>query len=155
MALLNFPLNFQNSLMIFGCIVTVAVAQRPPYAGSSPKGYPLLASRFQDTSSDSAPVPDNTIANRIGDENSGTTIKLPVDARGDADLVMRLNQWPRDNRPFWLINAEHIEKQRNPEANPTKQIGSRSSFDVDPSAEVRTIRPPIRRSPFLGSLDRS
>lgn len=107
--------------MLLASFVVTAWAQRPTYAGSGPIGTPQLASRFRDTStstSTSTTTAASGVANRNGgDGTSTTTVRLPVDARGDADLVNRLSQWPRENQPFWLINAEHIEKHRNPGAS--------------------------------------
>lgn len=97
-----------------------AAAQRPSFAGTSPKGFPSLADRFKDPN-DSA-----TLENRIG-EITSTTGRIPVDALGDGQLVNRLNQWPRENRPFWLLNADHIEASRNTNTRPVN-VQSRSSF---------------------------
>lgn len=98
-----------------------AAAQRPSYAGTGPKGFPSLADRFKD--------PNDTAAleNRIGEVTS-TTGKIPVDALGDGQLVDRLNQWPRENRPFWLLNADHIEASRNTNTRRPVNVQSRSSF---------------------------
>lgn len=99
-------------------LLAITTAQRPSYAGTSVKGYPELASRFGG--------PDSTVgvANRIG-EQDGPTPKIPTDARGDVDLVNRLNQWPRENRPFWLLNSDHIERHRRP--NGQQRIGQQST----------------------------
>ncbi|KAJ8923554.1 hypothetical protein NQ315_010132 [Exocentrus adspersus] len=113
-----------KAVLILGCFLAVAMAQRPSFAGTSAKGLPELASRFKDTSSDSASSSPKTVVNRIGEssnESLSTAQKLPVDARGDAELVDRLNQWPRENRPFWLLNAEQIEKHRDAEGKQEKQ----------------------------------
>lgn len=104
---------------MLGCII-IASAQRPSYAGISPKGYPNLAERFKD------PNKSETIENRFGDATS-TTGRIPVDALGDEKLVNRLNQWPRENRPFWLLNADHIEASRSKDMGPVN-VQSRSSF---------------------------
>lgn len=100
----------------------MAVAQRPSYAGTSPKGFPSLANRFKD--------PNDTnvnVGNRLGEGPSSTTGRIPIDALGDGQLVDRLNQWPRENRPFWLLNFDHIEAARNSSRRPT-EVQSRSSF---------------------------
>ncbi|XP_017771908.1 PREDICTED: uncharacterized protein LOC108559218 [Nicrophorus vespilloides] len=115
--------------------------QRPSYAGTGPIGRPSLASRFKDTTE--APTTID-LANRMQDTS---TEKIPVDARGDSDLVNRLNQWPRENRPFWLINAEHIEASRNPNRN---QLQNRNNFD---SSETIPIRPTAQRSSFLAPIN--
>jgi len=94
---------------VFACLLALTMAQRPSYAGSRPIGRPDLASRFKGTEENATTsVPLN---NRVGED--GNTPRIPVDARGDQELVDRLNQWPREHRPFWLLNADHIEKSRN------------------------------------------
>lgn len=106
---------FQKLTLALVSICAAVSAQRPSYAGFNPIGVPQLASRFKDNStSTSTTTTESNLANRIGADET-TTVKLPVDARGDADLVNRISQWPRENQPFWLINAEHIEKHRNPQ----------------------------------------
>lgn len=82
------------------------MGQRPSYAGRRPIGRPELASRFRDENETTTVRLNNRI-------NDGTTAKIPVDARGDYDLVNRLQEWPREHRPFWLLNAEAIESHRN------------------------------------------
>ncbi|CAH1121998.1 unnamed protein product [Ceutorhynchus assimilis] len=110
--------------LIFLSFVGLAMSQRPTYAGASPKGYPELASRFKDSTEDQNLTQVNSsisVANRIG-EGDDQSQNIPLDARGDVNLVNRLNNWPRDNRPFWLLNAQHIENLRNPErANNSQQ----------------------------------
>lgn len=121
--------------MLFGFLFFLIVAvsaQRPYYAGASPIGVPQLASRFQDQSASSSVTSSTTasqssssslntnpnVVNRNGgtDSTTSTTVRLPVDARGDAELVNRISKWPREHQPFWYINAQHIERQRNPQA---------------------------------------
>lgn len=82
------------------------MGQRPSYAGRRPIGRPELASRFRDENETTTVRLNNRI-------NEGSTEKIPVDARGDYDLVNRLQDWPREHRPFWLLNAEAIEAHRN------------------------------------------
>ncbi|KAF5299460.1 hypothetical protein FQR65_LT01040 [Abscondita terminalis] len=101
------------SFLIIAVLFAIAEAQRPGYIQGPT--YPQLANRFK-TDNDDATTAVNVV-NRLG-EIDGTTKKIPVDARGDSELVDRVNTWPRENRPFWLINAEHIEKHRNPQGNP-------------------------------------
>lgn len=101
----------------------LSAAQRPSYAGSSRKGYPELANRFRDTESTS--TSSVTFENRVGESSTGTTEKIPIDARGDSDLVNRLNQWPRENRPFWLLNAEHIEASRSQQPDRNRETTQR------------------------------
>ncbi|KAF7269554.1 hypothetical protein GWI33_017445 [Rhynchophorus ferrugineus] len=143
------------------------MAQRPSYAGSSPKGYPELASRFRD---------DDTvnINNRVGETTPEVNPNLPTDARGDADLVKRVSEWPRENQPFWFINAQHIEQHRRPNENVIGQRGIQSSttstitnqqnsasglqatnfqsrFGGSENTETRTVKPLSQRGSFAGS----
>lgn len=119
-------LLLQKYFVVLAYVVVSVSSQRPSYAGLSSRGVPELASRFRTDSTDSTSTTTTTgttggIANRVGDTDSTTsssTPRLPIDARGDAELVNRINQWPRENQPFWFINSGHIEKHRNtPEAN--------------------------------------
>lgn len=108
-------------------LIAMSLAQRPFFAGSSASGVPGLASRFKTeqppttTAANASSTTPSNIVNRLGEDarttTSTTTQKLPVDARGDAELVDRISQWPRENQPFWYVNAQHIEKHRNPQGN--------------------------------------
>lgn len=98
-------------------------AQRPPYAGQRPTGY---KDRLEENNSGSnvAVVPlDNRFGGGSGSPVSAsvapTDANLPVAALGDAALVNTLNQRPADHRPFWLINYEAIEAQKNGGRRPT------------------------------------
>lgn len=96
-------------LVVLSSLVMLSQAQRPSYASSGPIGRPGLASRFKDDNASSSTT--ISVENRVGE--GGSTPKIPVDARGDQDLVNTLNTWDREHQPFWLLNAEHIERQRN------------------------------------------
>lgn len=109
------------------CVILVTSGQRAPFAGSRPNGYKdKLQSNNANTN-----VNNNGIADRFGENTStgvigttGTTEKLPHLALGDREIVDRLNSdFPVDQRPFWLINAEAIEAQKNQgrPSNPTNQ----------------------------------
>ncbi|XP_049816960.1 uncharacterized protein LOC109596341 [Aethina tumida] len=98
-----------KSFIVLVSLIGMSMAQRPTYAGLTPKLGPELHSRFR-TQNDTGD--SNVLQNRLGD--GGQNANLPVDARGDESLVNRLNQWPREHRPFWLLNAEAIEAQRRP-----------------------------------------
>lgn len=103
----------QHHLSAFAllCLVGLAAAQRPPYA-PNPVRYPDVAPRFRTPESDAQAAVD--LASRSGGlDVSTTTIRLPVDARGNVDVVNQIQQWPEDKRPFWYINAEAIEKSRS------------------------------------------
>lgn len=100
-------------------MITSVRMQRAPFAGSRPNGY---KDRLQTNNAS-----NNGIADRFGDNtntgSTGTTEKLPHLALGDKEIVDRLNTFPIDQRPFWLINAEAIEAQKNQgrPTNPTNQ----------------------------------
>lgn len=121
--MIHYRCFLQKFLVVLGCVIASISAQRPSYAGSASGGVPELASRFRTNSTDSTTSTTTTttasgIANRAGvtdNAASSTTSRIPIDARGDADLVKRISQWPRENQPFWFVNSEHIEKHRNPQ----------------------------------------
>ncbi|ENN81062.1 hypothetical protein D910_02597 [Dendroctonus ponderosae] len=133
--------------------VALSMAQRPTYAGTSAKGYPELASRF---AAQDAPDMSNqaTVVNRLGDPDSSDQ-KIPVDARGDAVLVSRLNQWPRENRPFWLINSDHIENHRRTgvagQTQSSDQTNDRQIQTRFGGLEANTIKPASSRGFFAGT----
>lgn len=105
-------------------------AQRSPYAGSRP------ASGYKDTyipQSTSATAPigggNTEIGNRDGESGSlpGTgpsTDRLPYDALGDAFIVNHYNSLPVEQRPFWILNQQHIEAHRGTPSRPPPQTGS-------------------------------
>lgn len=66
-------------------------SQRPFYAGRRPIGYPTVTSTAVNTKS----------------------IQLPIEARGDVDLVKRIQALPVDSQPFWYLNWKHYEDLRN------------------------------------------
>lgn len=106
-------------------------AQRSPYAGRRPTGY-----KNRLTPETLAATENNDgIGNRFGGQidplaPTTTTQRIPYDAHGDHELVNHLNRLPIDQRPFWLINYEAIEAQRNPSTfnSGTHSTGSRGSF---------------------------
>ncbi|KAL1492936.1 hypothetical protein ABEB36_011099 [Hypothenemus hampei] len=118
-------MEFQIYYLTLMVVLGMASAQRPTYAGSSPKGYPDLGNRFRNPDEDDGVSVEVEVGleNRIGESDDGSTQKIPADARGDAVLVNRLNQWPREHRPFWLLNSDHLDKHRN--ANVQKNLNQR------------------------------
>lgn len=67
----------------------------------------------------------------ISSATSTTTVpptRIPFDAHGDTQLIDHLNQIPIDNRPFWFINYQAIEAQRNGSVSNFGPIASRGSF---------------------------
>jgi len=110
-------MNQLVAIIPFMCAVLVISAQRAPFAGSRPNGY---KDKLQINNGN-----NNGIADRFGENTGtiGTTEKLPNLALGDREIVDRLNTLPVDQRPFWLINAEAIEAQKNQgrPSNPSTQ----------------------------------
>lgn len=46
----------------------------------------------------------------------GEDLVLPIEAKGDRDLVERISKLPIDQQPFWYINWKALEEQRkNPQ----------------------------------------
>ncbi|XP_014471454.1 PREDICTED: uncharacterized protein LOC106742743 [Dinoponera quadriceps] len=45
---------------------------------------------------------------------------LPVDARGDVDLIKRIKTWPREKQPFWYLNWQAIQAHRGDVNNPAQ-----------------------------------
>ena len=121
-------------------MISITLAQRPSYAGTRPIGRPELASRFRDSDESTSNV---NFENRLGNEENSE--RIPIDARGDYDLVQRVKQWPRENQPFWVLNSDQIEAHRNP--TNTQQLQNRGDFDE--SGDSIPARPEIPRSPFL------
>ncbi|CAH2229216.1 jg2620 [Pararge aegeria aegeria] len=77
-------------------------AQRPFYAGLRPIGYPALATE--------------SISNRFGE-----TADVPIEVRGDGNLINRLDQLPAANQPFWYLNWRFYDAQRkNPQTYPQR-----------------------------------
>lgn len=131
------------------CVMLMASGQRAPFAGSRPNGYKdkLQTDNLNTATSDAT---TNIIVDRFGgNTNAGvvsTTQRLPHLALGDREIVDRLNTFPVDQRPFWLVNAQAIEAQKNQgrPSNPTNQnaageIGNR--FGSGDSNTVSGNRP--------------
>ncbi|KAH9645330.1 hypothetical protein HF086_010294 [Spodoptera exigua] len=91
-------------------LIAAVKAQRPFYAGLSPIGYPAVETDF--------------ISNRFGEDED-----FPIDARGDRNLINRLDALPVDNQPFWYLNWRQYENfRRNPQTYPQRPnnfIGTR------------------------------
>lgn len=93
------------------------LGQRPPFAGQRSNGY---HDRLLNTNN---PMPDRSVVpldNRFGGSPITTSgrsdippERLPTAAIGDPTIVNTLNQRPIEQRPFWLINYEAIEAQKN------------------------------------------
>lgn len=105
--------------VIFVSILVAANAQRSPYAGSRPgSGY---KDRFVPNNGQTT---DGLIGDRIdltgstGSVIPTTTARLPYDALGDAVIVNHWNSLPIDQRPFWIVNQQHIEAHRGTPSRP-------------------------------------
>ncbi|KAJ0174721.1 hypothetical protein K1T71_009829 [Dendrolimus kikuchii] len=116
----NFVLNFHIINIMFILTITIltvatqVMGQRPSYAGISPIGFPDTPDRTTESLQD-----------RFGED---TTPKLPIEANGDLDLIDRLSKLPIDQQPFWFINWQALEANRDkPQSYPQRP----SSF-VDP-----------------------
>ncbi|CAH0589134.1 unnamed protein product [Chrysodeixis includens] len=84
-------------------VIAVVNAQRPFYAGLSPIGIPA--------------VEQDLLANRFGEDEP-----LPIEAKGDRNLINRLEKMPVDNQPFWYLNwKKYDELRRNPQTYPVRQ----------------------------------
>lgn len=103
--------------LIAAIMVSVAMAQRSPYAGSRPSGY---KDRFKPTVAAAA---NNQIGNRFGEENSASgnlvgapvvTQRIPIDLWNDRAGYDILSRYPVDKQPFWLLNYQAIEAHRQP-----------------------------------------
>ncbi|KAJ8712233.1 hypothetical protein PYW07_005075 [Mythimna separata] len=89
-------------LLGLAVFVVVVKAQRPFYAGLSPIGYPAVQQDF--------------LANRFGEDE-----QYPIEARGDRNLINRLDALPADNQPFWYLNWKQYETfRRNPQNYPQR-----------------------------------
>ncbi|GBP39897.1 hypothetical protein EVAR_83032_1 [Eumeta japonica] len=89
----------------FFLLAGACYAQRSPYAGRQPIGYPQM-----DT------TPASVLQDRFGTGESATTQRLPVEALGDRELVDRISKLPVDQQPFWYINWQALEQNRkNPQ----------------------------------------
>ncbi|CAK1555858.1 unnamed protein product [Leptosia nina] len=114
--LLLFDIDHKQKKMAFHrLIITITVllavvnAQRPFYAGLRPIGYPVV---------DSAPL-----LNRFGEDSDA-----PIEARGDGNLINRIEQMPIDKRPFWYLNSKQYDDlRRNPQTYPQRPSGFVSS----------------------------
>ncbi|XP_059057687.1 uncharacterized protein LOC131851239 [Achroia grisella] len=123
----------KNSILfVISALVVSCFAQRSPYAGRFPIGYPSLDSTTTTTTTDGG------LDNRFGEDvTTTTTERLPIEANGDRDLVNRLKKLPIDKQPFWLINWLQLEEmRRNPQ---TYQQKPNTFVDFIPSQNNQNI----------------
>nr|XP_026495781.1 uncharacterized protein LOC113400441 [Vanessa tameamea] len=89
-------------IIVVALFCVVAQAQRPFYAGLRPIGYPAAES--------------NPLANRFGEDSD-----VPIEARGDGNLINRLDAMPVDKQPFWYLNwRQYDEVRKNPQTYPVR-----------------------------------
>ncbi|XP_028141684.1 uncharacterized protein LOC114335621 [Diabrotica virgifera virgifera] len=96
--------------MIFFIFASVLIASttaqnRPSFAGLSPKGVPDVAARFKPGGALYNPPQD--LGTRFGSADAAPE-RTPVDF--NVGLKNRINTWPEENKPFWYVNAEAIQK---------------------------------------------
>ncbi|KAJ8712234.1 hypothetical protein PYW07_005076 [Mythimna separata] len=61
-------------------------------------------------------VQQDFLANRFGEDE-----QYPIEARGDRNLINRLDALPADNQPFWYLNWKQYETfRRNPQNYPQR-----------------------------------
>ncbi|KAF5303037.1 hypothetical protein FQR65_LT08366 [Abscondita terminalis] len=133
-----------NALVVLSTLLAIAYAQKPGYISGN-MGQPELAYRFRDRTSTTS----GALGNRLGDDTvPSTTPRIPIDARGDVDLVNRILTWPEENRPYWLVNYELIEKFRNQGNN-----GIRQQNQVTQQQRQQTTLPTRNREPEYDDFD--
>lgn len=116
-------------LAIFLSILVTVNCQRSPYAGSRPgSGY---KDTYLSQSSPSSTTGQNVgdVVNRVGESSTsattgGTTNPLPVEAYGDRFIVDHYNSLPVEQRPFWILNQEHINIHRG---SPQQQMAGNAA----------------------------
>ncbi|CAG9788633.1 unnamed protein product [Diatraea saccharalis] len=85
--------------------ITISMAQRPFYAGVRPIGYPVMAT---DTYSQ--------LSNRFGED-----APVPIETKGNVNLINRIDSLPIDNRPFWYTNWQYYDAlRRRPQTWPIR-----------------------------------
>lgn len=115
-------------------------AQRSPYAGARPASGYKDTYLPQGTSTTTIGTGNNEIGNRVGDSGPslGTTSteRLPYDAHGDAAIVNHYNSLPIDQRPFWIVNQQHIEAHRGTPTSRPPQIAGAPSQTITNRPDV-------------------
>ncbi|XP_069692715.1 uncharacterized protein [Periplaneta americana] len=113
------------------CILIIAVTamafpQTSFYAGNRKQSYPQVLSRFGGGD-------DTNVDNRFGDTNTAST-NTPVTEESfrDPEIVNRVASWPKERQPFWYINSQHIDSQREQKV-PCKGCNSQQPVPQSPS----------------------
>uniref|UniRef100_A0A224XX76 Putative secreted protein n=1 Tax=Panstrongylus lignarius TaxID=156445 RepID=A0A224XX76_9HEMI len=89
----NMMLALPVLIVLFACST---LAQRSPYV-PRPVDYPGVLNRFGSTST---PEP---LDSRFGSVKPNVPGSLY-----DQETIDRVGTWPKDKRPFWYLNAQHI-----------------------------------------------
>lgn len=118
---MSFSLVVIFTSMLIYCNVQ---AQRSPYAGSRPVSGYKDTYLPQSTSTSALGNGNTEIGNRDGESGPSSTERLPYDAHGDQFIVNHYNSLPESQRPFWILNQQHIEAQRGTPPSRTPQTGS-------------------------------
>ncbi|KDR07773.1 hypothetical protein L798_02557 [Zootermopsis nevadensis] len=117
-------------LFIVGTAMTFPQASF--YATNIKGTYPQILPRFGGDDSD--------IGNRLGENNPSTSAAAPSvpqsDVIHDPDIVSRVATWPKDRQPFWYINSQHIDSQRQ------QNIPCRNCVNPE------SLQQPLPQSPF-------
>ncbi|KAJ8712236.1 hypothetical protein PYW07_005078 [Mythimna separata] len=124
---INLKYSTMKTIVVFSVVLVSCLAQRSPYAGRLPIGFPYVEP--------SVATPD-PLGNRFGeDDGTTTTIRLPIEALGDAALVQRISKMPVDQQPFWYINWKALEANRNQ----PQTYSQRGNGFVDDSSNSNSI----------------
>lgn len=122
---MSFSLVVIFTSMLIYCNVQ---AQRSPYAGSRPVSGYKDTYLPQSTGTSTVSSVNTEIGNRDGESGPfpapPSTDRLPYDAHGDRFIVNHYNSLPEEQRPFWILNQQHIEAQRGTPPSRTPQTGS-------------------------------
>ncbi|XP_046969451.1 uncharacterized protein LOC124536854 [Vanessa cardui] len=120
-----------SHFILFSALIVICGSQRSPYAGRRPIGFPVIETTTL------ANAQNDTLGNRFDTPENATTQRLPIEALGDRDLVNRLGQFPQDKQPFWFINWQALEQQRQkPQSYPLRP----SSFAANAVIPVQTVQ---------------
>ncbi|XP_044743472.1 uncharacterized protein LOC123305738 [Chrysoperla carnea] len=128
-------MKFLIIFAVYLIAATLAAPQQSPYAFK--QGTQIqLASRFLSEDDRDARVNGIDLASRFLDET--TNEPIPVDARGDVQLIKQIENWPKEKQPFWYLNRKQIEAARSrPQVQPV--VRTRSSFaSVNGNDQLRT-----------------
>ncbi|KAI8439304.1 hypothetical protein MSG28_013135 [Choristoneura fumiferana] len=110
-------------LPILGMLVLSCAAQSPYFR--RPVGYPVLEPTSTTTTTQSSDLLDR--AGNDATTMSTTTLRLPPEALGNQAVVDALSKLPADRQPFWLLNRQALEEQRNK----PHTFDQRPSFFID------------------------